>query len=461
MELKPSKELIINKENVPVSDQGDKDLLFVQGAQLMTKHFQAGKHESCWEVGSGFLNEYSRLRTIKFLERFTEAVINFLMALSVSCFYIGRMTDGLTACDRFYCLRVNSKRGNIFNNMKFYPNKLTLESTVEFVEGVHYNGYPESMEKKSLFQPTNLSLVEVDQKVFLGNLRLVNYRIAQSGYQFDPHFGNEVVTHNQSLLIKLTADNKLLIKSWHPVKFWPDYQISSHYAGRYRGYEDLRLIKTPNERLKIFCTSLDTHPGKISISMANYHPKVLNYRSNSYEGANEYSKSLSTDVEDIVPLSCSNMKNVEKNWLPFYHENQLHCIYSIDPLIIFRVYSDGQTKTVYHRDISPIYQFKDHRGGAIIRYNGGYLILCHFTSPEILWRKYYRRFLWMDDSFQVRRASRPWNFTDELIEYSLGMTLVSGSEKILMSYSYEDRKVFLGLIDREKIDQLLISFDDF
>lgn len=422
----------------------DKDQIFQQKIQMMTNYHQTNQHEKCWEIGLEILSNHRDLFHLTFLEKFSELVEEFLMALSVSCFYLRKIPEGLVACDRFYCLKSNSRRNNIFNNLKFYQEKLHLTSLYELKEGIDYND--PDLEKILLFSPTNLSLVEINPGVFLANLRLVNYRITKGGYLIDPYFGSMVVTHNRTLLIKINKENQIQVSHDRPVKFWPDYQISPHYAGRYEGYEDLRLIKTPNNRVKFLGTTLDTHPGKISISMGNYYTEI---------------NSNKTDVEEIIPLQCSNMKQVEKNWLPFYHQGHLHCVYSIDPLIIFRIYSNGQTKIVHQQDISPIYLFRDHRGGAIVPYNGGYLLLCHFTSTEPLWRKYYRRFIWFDDTFRVRRISRPWVFTNELIEYSLGMSTISNSSKMIFSYSFEDRKVFLGLVEQSQIDQMLIKLENF
>ena len=390
---------------------------------ILSKH-KRSQHDEAFTLFQQLINDKEQLEQLRPTE-----LSQLLRVASLCCYFIGKPQLGLKLIDLYYLLRTNPTRNDCFDNLSFYI------STVGQIDSFGNSPTNWIMEDENgvKLSMTNASSFSLKGKQYL-LVRVINYQIRPSGY----HFLDGSTTVKSRYVICQIVDNQIDQFNFITVK--SDHEVFSQLADKYQGLEDLRPLVWRN-RVKVFGSSADVHPGKIGIFMADLDPDNLL-------------------IENVVPLIFSNGQ-VEKNWLPFISDDKLYCIYSFNPLIIIRVYANGISKEVKRtHSLNDRYSLIGHRGGSIADIGTGYLIMTHYISTEPLFRYYYRRFVLMDYQFNLVAMSKPFCFEKKYIEYSLCL-FQRQPDLFDIYYSVTDWGVRIVRLTRVEIDQMLVPIDQY
>ena len=203
------------------------------------------------------------------------------------------------------------------------------------------------------------------------------------------------------------------------------------------GIEDIRFI-TPN---CIYGVRADVDPEWISITYSDFDPKKA-------------------CVDSCFRLKVRDGKRTEKNWISFIKNDEIHFIYKIEPLEIYKL--DKDTKELTKVNDNPNFlnvplevTLGDFRGSSsAIPYKNGYILTIHivFLNPKNV-RVYYHRFCWINNDFTHIKFSKHVYFEKIGIEYNL--SLCHSKYGLLVPYSVHDLNPKLGILEYEELDKLL------
>jgi len=299
------------------------------------------------------------------------------------------------------------------------------------------NFYIESLSKSSLFKSTKLNPGEIlfdeikynfsspslyeDKDNDIANIRCVSYFLTNNPMIFHNDKENLIQTKNVYFNFK---DNSY--KIMEEVILDPSKHEKTN--GYIRGLEDVRLFKN-KDKIKFIGQSGD------------YKNIGSDIRFNMVVG--EYDiKNYKMIVEQILesPYNCS----VEKNWV--YLDNDLF-IYKWFPLEI-GILKDKNFELKHKIKTPAFFQyFKGSSNGVF--YKNMYWFLVHYTTDDWkdgrLWRQYKHCFVILDKDYNPLAFTDPFTFENEIVEYSLGITIKDN--KIYFGYSMNERNGSLGIID--------------
>ena len=262
-------------------------------------------------------------------------------------------------------------------------------------------------------------------------LRSVNYEC--HGTTFKPR-GNDSSNRTRNFLIRLTPE--LTIRSMSEIREPPN---RPRYPARFLGMEDCRLFKYQGH-CWFTCTTLDTNPAGL--------PQITLCRLSDH------------NIDRWIPLQGPDPHRCEKNWAPFEHEGDIRIIYSYGPTVIYRPdLATGRCDTVIKREVS--LDLSRFRGSTSpIPFDDGYLLMTH----EVIRRDrlhYVHRFVWMDDTFNIRKLTRPFYFIQPNIEFCSGLGYTCDHKEIMISAGIDDSQAYIFKVDPAEIRQRLRLVSQF
>ncbi len=352
--------------------------------------------------------------------------------ISISAFYTGDQSIGMAASDTLLHDRnvPSYSRDLAGRNAAFYAQALPAAWSIpiEITDEFNRPGY----------SPGNTTICRTDDG-YLVVVRLVNY-LQQGAVMYTVHDpAGRIDSKNAHLLLNssfeilssLEIDDRLL------EQVQPDY-ASGHYV---QGIEDLRITLWGDAWWFTASTTLFDPDGR---------PRVV---------LGQLDLSAST-VEHLVPLDFVGRRMFEKNWLPFVHEDRLLLLYSCDPTIILEPdLETGLCREIY-RDV-PEMCFDRYRGSAPpIPFGAGYLFTIHEVTYIEGKRVYLHRFVEMDQSFRIRRASRLFSVWHLGVEYNCGICLSHSNEDLLLTFSFEDRQSWIVCVPLDAVERMLLPLSE-
>ena len=355
---------------------------------------------------------------------------------TILAFYLGYKEIGLQLSDKLI-LDENCKlnKSQVIHNQKFYVNKLlTLKN--EKIQSDISSGY----------FPLNPSIIKTNEG-YLMSLRTVNYALTPEGFYTVP--SGESFKQSKNYILKL--DNNLNIISSNDIIDTDNYV--KYEGANFKGLEDLILFRY-NDELWFSCTTLDTNPYKVpQITLCKLQKTDDGYR-----------------VTLKRPIVLPNNK-IEKNWLPVIHDDQIKFIYEYHPFTIKipMIVSDSLNGTIGSMDYLKVkYDLNLSRfkgSAAPIEFNldeKGYLIMVHetFNLSQVL-RCYLHRFIWLSNSFEIKKMSHPWYFQHHGIEFCRSMCYSHIEDEIILTYSIHDKDAQWCSVSIEYIKSLLFDLDYF
>lgn len=334
----------------------------------------------------------------------------FYEEISIVAFYIKKFEEGYDACEKVILSENGitpwATRNYILNNQSFYMSKLPLESIIN----INYN------------LPTDYIASSASINGSVINLRSVNYSINERGNYIIRDPNNHVITRN----FLLSFDGKTVGTEGIELIDRSGVQL---YPKDIRGLEDIRLFGDH----EFFCTYLEVNEARI--------PQMCygRYRDDG-------------TVYHILPMQVKPKLECEKNWLPFMMNDEIHFIYSFHPFKLYKLDRDSGTITLIKETVLSNNYLGDFRGSAPpIRYKDQWLCTIHQywnNSP----RKYFHRFVLLDDKFTTIKYSKIWYFESPAIEYTL--SLAHSPNGLLIPYSIRDNCSKIGVLSYENLDKL-------
>lgn len=362
-----------------------------------------------------------RIKLGEYNENIIKLYYLFLNELIILLFYMDSKDLGLKLSD-LYLLNAPNYISKIepTNNQKFYTNALNMISKHQL-----------KIELESGWYEFNPSIIQMNGE-YVASLRTTNYTVNDQGYYILP----ENVTISQSVNYMLNLGTDFSIKKVTKIN---DISVYNKYEGsRFQGLEDIILFENNND-ICFTCTTLDTNQNRIpQISLCKLN--------NNYE------------VDTKYPLDSPN-GNMQKNWLPFMHNDKLFLIYSYEPFIIFEHIQDSLYIQICNKKYN--LNFGGFKGStAPIIFDNGYLFIIHEThNINVNLRCYLHRFIWMTSDFEIKSISHPWHLQHFGIEFCRSMCW-SYNKEIIITYGIKDKEAYIGIVDPEYIKLLLLNIED-
>lgn len=364
------------------------------------------------------------------------AVYDYLLDedLSLSAYYTPFKEEGYAATNRLMLKKDIPQyvKDQAYKNILYY---------VQNLKNAHYQpikiDLPPIREGFSTYyNPMNPSIQKTESGYHL-ICRTVNYmQIGAQHFQSLDLLDSTNTIKTRNFLVRYDRDFHLLSQQ----EIIEDLPRNRKKIRNVEGLEDCRIFEF-NHSIWFTCTTLDTNPcGQPQISLC----KLANNRSGA-----------SIPVEKLIPFVGPDPCRCEKNWLPFIKDNQLHVIYSYDPLIIYKPNIKGEisliNQNVMIKNTPQKQDFSRFSGSASpIEFDGGYLMLVHETV-FVDQRNYLHRFVFLDRNFNITKISKPFIFLHKGIEYCCGMTIDHSATKLVMAIGIEDREAYLCTVDLNTI----------
>jgi glycosyltransferase involved in cell wall biosynthesis len=352
--------------------------------------------------------------------------------LSIAAFYTPFKAEGLAAANR---LLLNKKAPDEVKNLAaqnilFYLEKIKMVDFKPITFELPYvrEGF------YTRYFPLNPTLVKTGDG-YAVICRTVNYiQVGNGNY------------------VTLSDDNIIKTKNFF-LQYDKNFNLLSHKEiveglprpraiSSIQGLEDCRLVNLDDE-FWFTCAICDIKQGSVAQACCKL-------------GGSFYDDYI--EVEKLIPMFTLNA--IEKNWLPFKHEDSLYAIYTYNPFTIFEIDTETGIFQIAKCKDTPC-DFSRFRGSAPpIEFDEGYLFMIH----EVTWQErriYTHRFVYCDKKFNIKKLSKPFIFFHHGIEYCCGMTFDHDKKNCILSIGIEDREAYICHVDIKTICHMLESLPSF
>lgn len=348
---------------------------------------------------------------------------NLLVAV---CHFLNKHAEGYAVLDKIVLSKVavSEYRNDCMGDAGHYVMTLPFVNRIvlDIPENAKLHGY--------VLSSPSLAKLRTGYKC---NIRMVNYFVKQGKYTiFDRK--NVVRTSNY---VKYFNSKLEPIEAIGKYFLYNDSDVEIHNTS-IRGMEDIRLIGGD----MFVCTWLEVNEnGTPQICLCRHTPN-----DREHPGA----------VVKVLPLSVTSTIKTEKNWMPFYWHDQLCVIYSISPLVIYRVDPEtGHMLELARKRLRDDLYLNDFRGSAPpMAYKDGWLCTIHqvFYADD---RVYHHRFVWFDAEFTTMKFTQLFTFEKVGIEFNLSIVPGTSDALCAMTYSVNDSTAIIIEVEYAVIDKWL------
>jgi len=220
------------------------------------------------------------------------------------------------------------------------------------------------------------------------------------------------------------------------------------------GYEDPRIVFMRNEAL-VVCMLI--HRGFSRIFVLRFDISSLLQNLQTSAQTNSLAHLAPTSIEG--PLRYKNETDHEKNWVPFLHNDDLHLIPSIQPLIILRL-RDGvlqEVRTEPLCDVPASLKSFHLRGGscAVPWTDTQYIAVGHVVEGNLVSSRSYYSFFYVFETepFRLVAFSEPFKLEGARIEFVTGLLVVKN--EIWVTGGVMDCESVLWHLTRARVEALL------
>ncbi|HEX7101079.1 MAG TPA: hypothetical protein VF201_00415 [Nitrolancea sp.] len=353
-----------------------------------------------------------------------------LEEVAISSFYTGNLDLGRDAVDTLLHDRdiPSHTREGAARNSSFYSRPLPVAWSVpiQMTEELDLPNYT----------PSNAAICQTDDG-YLMLVRLINYE-QERGTHF---YSREADGHIRSMNLHLWFDRDLTILSSAEIDETLLERTQPNATTAWvQGIEDPRLVRWRNGWWFVANSRVIDPRGNPMVILGRLDDEA-------------------TEVVFLRPLTYANSREVEKNWLPFVHEDRLLLLYASDPMIVLEPDLDsGRCHEVHVEE--PSFNFDRYRGSAPpMPYGDRYLYTIHEASYLDNRRIYLHRFVEMDQQFQITRVSRLFHVWHTGVEFNCGMCLDHAGDALLLAFSYEDRQTWLLNVPLAEVERMLLPVE--
>nr|QBK91780.1 MAG: protein of unknown function DUF3589 [Pithovirus LCPAC304] len=366
--------------------------------------------------------------------------------MMIVAYYVGKMEDGLEACDALMLDRTHSQtyKTQGLTNLFWYAQPLPILQKVDIGKLTHIPtipGYPEQA-----YNPLNPAILPYNDGYYV-NCRLVNYYQDTVTGVYTIYDKNNVI-QTRNMLLTLDADFN--VKSQREIV---DRNVRlQRYPAFAKGLEDMRLVWCDDgekDTILFSATSLEGSPqSSPTIAM----------------GILDHQQEEVCPVEQYVCMKKPIPGRQEKNWIPFVlcdeHGVDIVSIYCFDPFTVLRcdIHTgdiDLLAKTPQKVDLSNL------RGSSgVIPYGAGYLTVTHQITVFNNRRYYFHRFLYFvieDGEYTVKQLTHPFYFVEKDVEFCSGLCTTENGTSFLLTVGVKDREAYLFEVDVNVVETALFD----
>lgn len=145
----------------------------------------------------------------------------------------------------------------------------------------------------------------------------------------------------------------------------------------------------------------------------------------------------------------------EKNWMPQVIGDELRFIYSVDPTRLLSV-----TGLELINEPARISAETFFGGSQAVPFDQGWLTLIHEFEWVDRKRRYFHRFIWLDEKNHLRRVSRRFYMRIRGYEFVAGMAWHVDERHLVISFSVNDADPFLAIVDSNDVRAILLDLSE-
>ena len=153
-------------------------------------------------------------------------------------------------------------------------------------------------------------------------------------------------------------------------------------------------------------------------------------------------------ITEFYVLPSPTDLNIEKNWSPLVSGGDLHLVYSLTPLVIYKFVS-GNLELI-KGDPKEIAEFELRGGTPFVNCGDQFLSVAHIETFMIRGKRYGRHvFVTLDRSLDINAVSDPFFIRRKGVEFACGAQVYK--DKFILSYGVSDTKANYSILDLDKI----------
>lgn len=335
----------------------------------------------------------------------------FYYHASLSAYYAGEKDISRMLTHIFNSDAPSNLKTSTLHNFKFYARIPIAQKRIDLSETFNclIDDIPQT------FTSSTGSIIPY-KNGYLLNIRFVSYKLTDNYTKYTA----PGTIHNYNKLCILDSDFKVVSFKL----FTTDYDESDKYE---KGVQDIKLYQNTG-RIEYYGTIVkQVNPTVIGMVTGEYSP--------------DYKFLPHTDLCIV-----NSGSTCEKNWI---YINPETTIYKWSPLELGSI-KDNILSIHTTKQMPRIFEFVRGSSNAF-KFNDEYWIMTHLTSYETP-RYYYHMIVVLDLEFNLKSYTLPFKFSNECIEYCLG--LIVTEETIICSYSILDSKSFIGVFAKETFEQM-------
>lgn len=265
-------------------------------------------------------------------------------------------------------------------------------------------------------------------------LRHANYSTVDAKHF--PYRGREgfIVTRN----VYCELDKDFAFTGQTPTELVVPKEQILHPTHHIQGIEDCRLLQGSTMTLALATGRQLTQSSTNKISCVVWNPKTFALMTQQM--------TLPSGVPDA---------ECQKNWLPFLWKDEPHYVFRINPFTV----CDFTGKRILEWKPSQEcgWTLDGLRGSAApIRTENGWLMVVHYSHYGDGGRRYYHRFLELDEDLVPRRMSVSFRLGTRNIEYVSGFTESLGEQSYILTYGVNDCEAYITHIDKGQVGSMLV-----
>lgn len=136
--------------------------------------------------------------------------------------------------------------------------------------------------------------------------------------------------------------------------------------------------------------------------------------------------------------------------MPRVRDDALEFIQACDPTRTI----DAEARTV--SESTPAIAAEHFNGGSqLIPFDEGWLTLIHEIHPRDGNQYYFHRFVWFDQTNNLRGVGRPFFFQEKGREFAAGLAWHRDGANLLVSYHVDDRESFIATLEASEVRRML------
>jgi tetratricopeptide (TPR) repeat protein len=356
--------------------------------------------------------------------------------LGITAYYVGRHEGARHRLDKQVMI----------SELSFHQHNRLLELyrwyTAKFptVKRVQINVTPEDVDFFSegywrAFNPC----IRLDGDRYVISMRTANYETNNANHY--TYRGRDGLIITRNVVADLDADFKILHDRREPMEIVIPDEAIVNKTTNIIGVEDCRWLNP---------TSVIATSRQLSSNDTNRMIRVdFDYTTRKVTKLSQLSAPVLTDDKDC-----------QKNWLPFVYKGQEVFIYKINPYL---VYSMKGEKLVEWKNTSNI-TFDGLRGSASpVRWASAnypqehFILVTHFShyGQGGEGRRYYHRFITLDEGLIPVRISTIVTLTDDAVQYVAGMCMSLTPKNYVLSYGVNDSQAWAVEVEGSAIEASL------